>query len=69
MTKAIDLALKALKAVEWTADDQPWSPVCYWCRGYKRQPSLDQDTGLAGHKPNCLRQRAIAALQAQKEHP
>lgn len=50
----------ALKQVEWTADDSIWSPVCYWCRGYKRQPAMDQDYhAKAGHKPDCPRQAAL----------
>jgi hypothetical protein len=60
------LALQALQAVEWTPDINPASPVCYWCRGYQRQPAMDQDYyGSAGHKPDCLRQRAIAAIQQE----
>lgn len=60
------LALKALEAVEWTADLSPASPVCYWCRGYQRHPAMDQDYyGKAGHKPDCLRQLAIAALKRE----
>ena len=64
MTKeARELAIKALEAVEWTADINVWSPVCYWCGGYKRSPAMDQDyDGKAGHKPECLRQRALEAL-------
>jgi hypothetical protein len=59
------LAIAALEAVEWTPDLNPASPVCYWCRGYKRQPAMDQDYyGKAGHKSDCLRQRALVALKA-----
>jgi len=63
MSDAVKLAIKALEALEWGPDINIQSPVCYWCRGYKRQPSMDQDYhGKAGHKPDCLRQRALTAL-------
>lgn len=64
--KTRDLALEALRAVEWGPDYQPASPTCRWCGGYKRAPAMDQDYyGKAGHKPTCLRQLAITALEAE----
>jgi len=63
-TSALRLALKALKAVEWSYSPSGFSPVCYWCQGYERHPAMDQDYyGKPGHKPNCPRQLAIAAIQ------
>lgn len=63
--EALTLALKALRAVEWTYSASAFSPVCYWCRGYQRAPAMDQDYyGKAGHKPDCPRQLAIAAIEA-----
>lgn len=67
---AIDLALEALRHREWTADLGIHSPICLWCGGYQRTPAMDQDySGTAGHKPDCLRQRAIAALEAESREP
>ncbi len=61
---AIDLALEGLRHREWTSDLNIWSPTCLWCGGYQRSPAMDQDYyGQAGHKADCLRQRAIAALE------
>lgn len=63
MKAELKLIRQALEAVEWTGDTSIWSPTCYWCRGYQRQPEMDQDyEGKAGHKWDCLRQRALAAL-------
>jgi hypothetical protein len=60
---ALKLAKQALEAVEWGGDIDIWSPVCRWCGGYKRSPAMDQDYyGKAGHKPDCLRQRALEAI-------
>lgn len=65
MNDARTLALKALEAIQWNKPDfEPWSPICLWCHGYKRSPAMDQDyNGVVGHKPNCIRQRAITALK------
>ena len=65
MTDVLELAKTALLAVEWTGDTSIWSPTCYWCGGYKRSPAMDQDYhGKAGHKPDCARQVALAAIEA-----
>ena len=67
-TRTAALALSALEAVEWSYS-AGWSPTCYWCRGYQRHPAMDQDYyGVAGHKPDCLRQRAIDALKTELAH-
>lgn len=65
MTKdARRLAIAALEALEWAYSPSVFSPVCYWCKGYQRAPAMDQDYyGTAGHKPDCLRQLALAALK------
>jgi hypothetical protein len=61
--EAIALAIQALEAVEWIGGHDGHSAVCLWCRGYEMHPAMDQDYyGKAGHKPECLRQRALAAL-------
>ncbi len=58
-----ELAIQALKRLEWTNRGEIWSDVCYWCGGYQRTPAMDQDYyGKVGHKPDCLRQRALVAL-------
>jgi hypothetical protein len=63
--EAIRLALKALRAKEWTGGHSIWSATCLWCGGYERHPAMDQDYyGQPGHKPDCIRQQAIAALEA-----
>lgn len=68
MSQVIRLAIEALEAVEWIGGHNGWSAVCLWCKGYQRDPAMDQDYhGKAGHKPDCLRQRALAALRASQE--
>lgn len=57
------LAITALEAVEFTPNDI-WAWHCYWCKGYARHPAMDQDYyGKAGHKSDCPRQLALAALR------
>lgn len=59
------LALKALRKVEWVQTPSAISPVCPWCGGYQCQPVMDEDYyEQLGHKPNCLRQSAVTALEA-----
>lgn len=61
---AIELAIQALEAVEWRGGHDGFSATCLWCGGYERHPAMDQDYyGKPGHKPDCLRQRALQALR------
>jgi len=61
---AVKLALQALRHREWGYGNCGWSAQCLWCGGYERTPAMDQDYyGEAGHKPDCIRQAAIAALE------
>ena len=46
-----ELRGKALEAVEWVADEFHGEGFCPWC------DARDEDEG--GHKPGCLRQRAL----------
>lgn len=58
------LAIQALEAREWIGGHGGWSAVCLWCRGYEHHPAMDQDySGREGHKPDCLRQRALTTLK------
>lgn len=61
---AFMMAKEALEVLEWTPNVNIASPFCYWCKGYQRAPSMDQDYyGKAGHKPDCKRQLALAAIE------
>lgn len=51
--EAGDLALEALKQVEWSGD-YPMDP-CFWCDRVRSQ----------GHAPNCQRQRALGLAEPQ----
>jgi hypothetical protein len=59
------LAIEALGMVEWSYSGSGFSPTCYWCRGYKNTPAMDQDYyGKQGHTVDCHRQAALMALRA-----
>ena len=66
-SNALQLAKVALARVEWGYSNGGWSATCLWCRGYERHPAMDQDYyGRAGHKPDCPRQLALAAILAEE---
>jgi len=59
MQDALALCVKALKKVEWIySDDGDWV-YCHWCKQewYSNQQPEDWK-----HAPDCLRQRALAAV-------
>jgi len=65
-----DLAIieKALFMVEWRGHGYDGhTPSCHWCSGWKSDPQMDEDYyGRAGHKPDCPRQAALAAIERLK---
>ena len=58
-------AVAALKAVEWIHDDM--TSYCPWCRGRMEDLSEDErrEGFVIGHKPDCQRQAAIAAVEGK----
>ena len=63
--KAIARELAAtIRAVEWVIVPSGWGDddeICPWCGGYK----VDEEeiaAGIEGHKPDCIRQIALAKI-------
>jgi hypothetical protein len=62
---AMRFAYAALAQVEWTGSHRG-TGYCLWCSGWERHPQMDEDyNGKAGHKPDCVRQRAMEMLRVE----